>query len=405
MKSRLLYIVLILFFAATALIWFVWPTKEPQSKAQNMTLKAIDFAELPHWNSSSLIHSLKTFQISCRCFLKQNPERPVGNQWFALQAKDWFPACKAALSIDPKNAQQAQHFFENWFQPAEFYQNNTLTGLFTGYYVPEIEASLHKTTEYNVPIYGTPTNLVKIDLNTFDPTLPTRQLWGRLEHNRMVPFYSREEIDQGAIQHVAPIIAYIRSPIDRLFIEVQGSALLSLQDGTKLNLGYSGKNGLPYTAIGRVLMDRGILNYDTLSKQNIEAYLNAHPEETNDILHKNRSFVFFKPLAENGAFGSQGVPLTPGYSLAVDLNWVPIGMPIWLNTTFPDPQQTTHHSLNRLMIAQDTGGAIKGTVRGDVFWGNGEDAAAIAGKMKNTGRYWLLIPKAAFKQIALAKSY
>ncbi|HVT63451.1 MAG TPA: murein transglycosylase A [Legionellaceae bacterium] len=357
------------------------------------TFRSVPFSKLPHWNTANLTNSLSTFQRSCRCFLKQSPERMVGNQWFHLHVKDWLPACKAALSLQSPTSVDAQHFFETWFQAVAFSQNRSPQGLFTGYYVPEIKASLTKTKEYSVPVYGIPTNLIQINLMDFDAKLPKRQLFGRLEKNRLVPFYSRKEIDEGKIDGYAPVIAYIHSRVDRLFMEIQGSVLLRLNDNSQLNLGYAGKNGHPYTAIGGVLIKRGILTKQTLSKQNIEAYLAAHPEEADDILHHNRSFVFFEILDKKGAYGTQGVTLTPGYSLAVDMDWVPLGMPVWLNTSFPDPHQNNDSPLHRLMIAQDTGGAIKGMIRGDVFWGKGKKAEAIAGKMKNQGHYWLLIPK------------
>lgn len=391
MKSRLVYIFLAVILAGIVVIWIAWPSKP--SPSQDITLKSVDFSDLPHWGSTSMVASLRTFQLSCQKFLKQAPEDSVGNTWLTLTAKDWFPSCKAALDTPADSPHLAKHFFETWFQPVVFYQKNPTKGLFTGYYVPEIDASLSKTKKYTVPIYGTPNTLISVNLNRFDPKLPSKQLSGRIEGHHLVPFYSREEIDQGAIDHDAPIIAYIRSPIDRLFIEIQGSGILRLTDGTTLNLGYAAQNGLPYTAIGKVLLKRGIMSYDAISLQSIQAYLHAHPEERDEIIYQNRSFVFFKPITQDGAFGSQNVKLTPGYSLAVDTNWVPLGMPVWLNTSFPDPQLSTHHPLYRLMVAQDTGGAIKGTMRGDVFWGAGPEAEAIAGKMKNTGRYWLLIPK------------
>ncbi len=394
MTSRLVYIFLGAILAGIAVIWIAWPTQP--SPSQDITLQSVDFSDLPHWKSTSMVASLRTFQLSCQKFLKQDPEDPVGNPWITLTAKDWFPACKAALDTPADNPALAKDFFETWLQPMMFHQKKPAQGLFTGYFVPEIDASLAKTKEYSVPIYGTPTNLIRVDLKSFDPKLPSKQLSGRIKGHDLVPFYSREEIDQGAIDHVAPILAYIRSPIDRLFLEIQGSGILRLTDGSTLNLGYAAQNGLPYTAIGGVLLKRGIMRYEAISLQSIQAYLHAHPEERDEIIYQNRSFVFFKHIKQDGAFGTQNVKLTPGYSLAVDTNWVPLGMPVWLTTSFPDPQLNTHHPLHRLMVAQDTGGAINGTMRGDVFWGSGQEAAAIAGKMKNTGCYWLLIPKTKY---------
>ncbi len=390
MRYKHVYTLVVLFITLSG-ISLLWYQHQPSS--HSIQVKATTFSNLPGWQSTQALSSLHTFRRSCRHFLQMNPKYSVGNTWFGLHAKDWRPACEAAVALQTDSEIQAKNFFETWFQPMEFSNDHAITGLFTGYYLPSVAASLTKTQEYTVPVYGLPNNLLRIKLSDFDPTLPTRQLFGRLENNRVLPFYSREEIDQGAIAGKAPILAYLRSPIDRLLIEIQGSALLNLPDGTQLNLGYAGKNGLTYTAIGHVLIKRKILPANQVSIQSIRAYLESHPEESDEIIHKNRSFVFFEVLTKRGAYGTLGTRLTQGYSLAVDPEWVPLGMPVWLATTYPDAHSNQYHSLHRLMIAQDTGGAIKGTVRGDVYWGNGDDAAAIAGKMKSKGRYWLLVPK------------
>ncbi len=388
-KSRYILLTAIVALGGGAALWYTSVAKP----ARELQVIATSFSTLPGWESTQALASLRTFQRSCRYVLKQNPNRSMGNRWFELQAKDWQPVCTAATALKTESETVAKQFFETWFQPMEFTKKKALTGLFTGYYLPAISASLTKSKDYPVPIYGVPSNLIQINLNDFDPKLPARQLLGRLNNNRMLPFYSREEIDQGAIADTAPVIAYAANPIDRLLIEIQGSAILNLTDGTQRSLGYAAKNGLPYTAIGRVLIERHILPAKKVSIQSIRAYLESHPEEQADIIHKNRSFVFFQILENKGAIGTQGTHLTQGYSLAVDPDWVPLGTPVWLSTTYPDPHSDAQHPLHRLMIAQDTGGAIRGTVRGDVYWGNGNDAAAIAGKMKSTGRYWLLVPK------------
>lgn len=384
----LLILVLLLVCSITAGWYYTHQTSTPALK-----IKPASFANLPGWKSAHALSSLKTFQLSCRHFLQQNPERPVGNTWFGLQAKDWKPVCKAAVELQTHSATEAKQFFETWFQPVEFVQKRPVTGLFTGYYLPAVEANLTQNEDFSIPVYGVPNNLLRINLSDFDSKLPTRQLIGRLENNRVKPYYSRKEIDQGAIATNAPVLAYLRNPIDRLLIEIQGSAILNLPDGSQINLGYAGKNGLPYTSIGNVLITRNLLKPKNVSIQTIRKYLENHPEEQAEIIHQNRSFVFFTILDQKGAFGTQGTQLTRGYSLAVDPDWVPLGMPVWLATTYPDPHTEKKRILRRLMIAQDTGGAIKGTVRGDVYWGNGDEAAAIAGRMKSNGRYWLLVPK------------
>ena len=356
-------------------------------------LKPVSFSELPGWEEADTLLSLQTFQVSCRVFLKQKPDQPVGSEYLSMHAKDWHPACRAALALVPTSTIDAKAFFQTWFKPVEFNDGKPVTGLFTGYYLPAMKGSLVKTAEFNVPIYGLPRNLVTCRLKDFNLDCPTRRLIGRIQRGNLVPYYTRKMINQGAISKVAPVMAWVKSPIDRLLLEIEGSGLAILPNGKRLFLGYAGENGARYTAIGRVLIDRGVMTRDNASMQRIRAYLEANPAEMDFVLNHNESFVFFKVLAQEGALGSQGTLLTAGYSLAVDRAWVPMGTPIWLSTTRPDVTSNKEHPFTRLMIAQDTGGAIRGAVRGDVFWGAGKKGTAIAGKMKNRGRYWLLLPR------------
>ena len=387
MKTKLIYILLSLALLVAVHGGF-------RSKSHDIVLKSATFSKLPGWDKADTLMSLRTFQISCRVFLKQNPEQPVGSEYIALKAGDWQPACRAALDSSADSADEAKAFFQTWFKPVEFNDGKPVIGLFTGYYLPAIDGSLVKTAEYHTPVYGVPRDLITLNLKDFNPELPSRNLSGRLDGRRLVPYYTRAVINQGAISKVAPIIAWVKGPYDRLLLEIEGSGLVNLPDGNHLFLGYAGQNGARYTAIGRVLIDRGVMTRENASMQRIRAYLEENPDEVDTVLNHNESFVFFKILKQKGALGSQGVLLTAENSLAVDRAWVPMGVPIWLNTTRPDAASDKIHPFTRLMIAQDTGGAIRGAVRGDVFWGAGDKATAIAGKMKNNGRYWLLLPKA-----------
>ncbi|MBA4697630.1 MAG: MltA domain-containing protein [Legionella sp.] len=362
----------------------------------SLILKPIAFKQLPGWTTddSNIQQSLSAFQISCKAFLNASPEKSVGSGYLSLTAEDWQPICRAALKISVTDSIEAKAFFQQWFTPLSFQrQGSSLKGLFTGYYVPVLKGSLIKTPTYNVPIYGLPADLISVNLEHFIPSLKGKKLVGRLSANRMVPYYSRQQINQGALEEKAPVIAWIESPIDRVFLEIQGSGIIQLADGQELNVGYAGENGLPYTSIAKVLIERGILTKDKASMQAIKHYLASNPTEIDAVLNENKSFVFFNLQNQKAALGTQGVPLTAGYSLAVDRRWIPIGAPLWLNTTVPDNHKDDGQSLKRLMIAQDTGGAIRGVIRGDVFWGSGEIATHMAGHMKNPGNYWLLLPK------------
>ncbi len=388
MKKQIPYILIIgVLFLIGYSLW--------QPKPHKLTFKKASFSQLPGWNQTDTRKSLRAFQISCKAFLKQDPNKSVGSEYLDLQVKDWFPACNEALSLSTNSHTITRHFFQKWFTPVAFFDQKPVHGLFTGYYMPLLQGSLTKTKRFNVPLYGMPNNLVTVNLDTFYLDLKHRKIYGRLKGNTVIPFYSREEINNGAIKTSAPVIAWVDSFIERSFLEIQGSGVIQLTDGSQLVVGYAAQNGAPYTAIAKVLIDKGVMTRDNASMQHIRTYLKAHPEDIHPVLNQNKSFVFFSVLRHQEALGAQGVALTPGYSLAVDRKWVPLGVPIWLNTTRPSDKSDDHKTFQRLMIAQDTGGAIKGVVRGDVYWGAGERATNIAGRMKNDGYYWLFIPRDA----------
>jgi len=392
MKSKLT--VFITFLALIALgTWWFWPSKPTM-------FRQVHFSQLPGWESAEFTKSLLTFQTSCHAFVKQDPEQVVGTQYIDLQAKDWQPACRAALKITPVDEKSARQFFQEWFVPIEFNEKKAKPGLFTGYYMPSIEGSLTQSKEFNVPIYETPDDLMTVDLGLFFSDLKNRKIVGRVEGHKMVPYYTREQINKGAIKDKAHVLLWIKSPVDRLFLEIQGSGVIDFADGKRMYIGYDAQNGAPYTAIAGVLIKKGIMTRHNASMQAIKRYLEAHPKQLHKIINKNKSFVFFRKLSLGAAFGSQGVALTPGYSLAIDRQWIPMGAPLWLSTTRPDSKNLDKNKpFHRLMIAQDTGGAIRGKVRGDVFWGGGERATLIAGHMKNEGHYWLLIPRHALPRL------
>jgi len=393
MRHKLLYTIIIVptLFLLGFCAWMFWPAHETSIK------KAV-FAQLPGWEKIDTKKSFLTFQVSCRTFLKQAPEKSVGSQYIDLKAKDWHPACNAALLVEPSSDKNTREFFEKWFTPVAFYNHKynhrPVNGLFTGYYLPMLKGSLTKTPEYQTPLYGTPSNLVTVELGRFDPELKHhRKLVGRLHGHNLTPYYTRKQINHGAIKKNAPVIAWINNDVDRQFLEIEGSGVIQLDDGKQLYVGYESENGAAYTSIARILIDMGVMTRDNASMQRIRKFFKTHPQQVESVLNKNKSFVFFTTLPQEAAMGAQGVPLTPGYSLAIDRKWIPLGTPIWLSTTTPDRKSTKQKPFHRLMIAQDTGGAIKGSVRGDVYWGAGKKATFTAGHMKNSGSYWLLLPR------------
>lgn len=358
------------------------PTKAIKTvTTKDSTLKQISFEQLPGWNDADVKKSLVAFHKSCQNFLKQAPNHSVGSETIHLKAKDWHPACKEALDVDLSNEYTARAFFEKWFYPIEFAKKRPIHGLFTGYYMPLLKGNLTRTKEYNTPIYGLPRDL-------------------KWHSRKRSSYYTRAEIDQGVLKKKAPVIAWINSPVERLFLEIEGSGVIKLDNGKSVYLGYAGENGAPYTSIGHVLIKKGIMTKHNASKGAIKRYLERSPKKAETILHQNKSFVFFEHLKKSIALGAQGMALTPGYSLAIDRKWIPLGAPLWLSTSIPDQKHDNEKQFQRLMIAQDTGGAINGLMRGDIYWGAGKRAEFLGEHMKHEGRYWLLLPKRAFDKLA-----
>lgn len=400
MKSKSILItslVAIAFVAVGVYFWWFKPPIKP-------LFRQVPFTSLPGWDTAVLNKSLETFQSSCKTFVRQDPDRVVGTEHIELQAKDWQPACQAALKIDSDTEEDAKQFFQTWFTPVEFFDNKPVLGLFTGYYMPLLKGDDKPSNEYNVPLYEVPDNLLTIDLGLFIPEMQNKKITGMVSGKRVVPYYTRKQINKGAIKDHAKVLMWLTNPVDRLFLEIQGSGIIEMPNGERIYVGYDGQNGAPYTSIAGVLINKGIMTKDNASMQGIKTYLQANPDQMDAIINKNKSFVFFRKLTLEAALGSQGVALTPGYSMAIDKQWIPMGAPLWLSTTHPDSRNPEiDRPLQRLMIAQDTGGAIKGKVRGDVFWGDGENATVIAGHMKNQGHYWLLLPSHALNRMNLLK--
>jgi membrane-bound lytic murein transglycosylase A len=274
-------------------------------------------------------------------------------------------------------------------------------GLFTGYFEPELRGSLLRHGEFQTPLYGLPADLVSVDLGLFRENLTGQRLAGRVQEGSLVPYDTRPEITRRGLEQAEELL-YVDDPIDAFFLQIQGSGRVQLEDGSVVRASYAGHNGHPYTAIGAVLIAREELAREDVSMQSIRGWLSANPSEAQDLLDQNASYVFFsiEPLDDPalGARGTQGVPLTAEASLAVDASAHPLGAPIWLETTVPrsDQAQTPFH---RLLIAQDTGGAIRGAVRGDIYWGVGEEAGEVAGRMRSAGKMAVLVPRAIAENI------
>jgi membrane-bound lytic murein transglycosylase A len=380
--------------AAVLLLAGCGPEPAPPPPEPRLELTPAAFADLPGWAEDDPAPAIEAYARSCRRWLGRDDDAAAARGPVAGRVADWRPSCEAALAFNG-DAAQARRFFEHHFQPFRVGDGRGEEGLFTGYYEPRLYGSRRRGGPYGVPLHRHPPDLIQVDLGLFDPDLAGRRLAGRVENGRLLPYPSNGDIMGGALDGRGLELIWVDDPIDKFFLQIQGSGQVVLDDGSVIRVGYAAQNGHRYRAIGRDLVEMGALAQDEVSLQSIRAWLRDHPERARELMARNPSYVFFTEVeglnAEDGPLGSLGVPLTAGRSLAVDPAFIPLGAPLWVDVPVPLPEG--ERQLRRLMIAQDVGGAIKGPVRGDVFWGAGELAEEVAGRMRSRGRYVLLLPK------------
>lgn len=377
---------------AAALVLAACGEKEREAAAEpeRLTLERAGFADLAGWTEDDPAAALVAFARTCARWGTLPKDRSLGADGIGGTVGDWHTVCVEAEAVPRGDAEAARRFFETRFQPLAATADGAETGLFTGYYEPELRGSRTRSDEFPVPLYRRPPDLVMVDLGLFRETLKGERIAGRVIDGSLRPYESRAEIDDGALDGRGLELLWVDDAIDAFFLHIQGSGRVALAEGGVARVGYAGQNGHPYFAIGRDLIERGELSREEVSLQSIRAWLKAHPEEGFALMRKNPSYVFFHELEGEGPLGAQGVALEPGRSLAVDRRFIPLGTPVWLVAEPPNQQSPP---IRRLLIAQDTGGAIKGPVRGDVFWGAGDEAAELAGPMKSQGHYYLLLPR------------
>ncbi len=366
------------------------------SVAKQLVLTPARFADLPGWAEDRMVEALPALQRSCARILRLPPVAGIGPRAVGGTAADWQDPCSALAEVTPGDEVALRRALEDRFQPMQVMAGSEPEGIFTGYYEVELEGARAPSARFHVPIYRRPADLLSASLGEFADDLAGRTIFGRAEGGRFVPYASREEIDDGALAGRGLELLWVADPVEAFLLHVQGSGRVDLAEGGATRIGFSAANGHPFFPIGRALIDRGILPKDKASMPDIRAWLQAHPEEARQVMQLNRRYIFFQEIDGEGPIGAEGVALTPGRSLAVDTSLLPLGAPVWLDTHWPaDPSR----ALRRLMVAQDTGSAIRGAVRGDFYWGTGEAALAEAGRMKSAGRYWFLLPKAVAARI------
>lgn len=364
----------------------------PEPQPDQRVLREASFADLPGWSSDAVGEALPAWRRTCTRYRFLAPDREVRPTELGGTIGDWSKVCEATPSGNDDDA--ARRFFESQFTVLQVLNRKQSRGLFTGYYEPLLYGSRTRTARYGVPLYRHPGDMISIDLGDFRDDLEGRRVAGRLSGRKLLPYWDRGEIRGGALDGRGLELLWVDDAVDAFFLQIQGSGQVELAGGGRLRVGYAGQNGHAYYAIGRELIERGELTRENVSLQTIRAWLEANPDEAEAVMATNRSFVFFREIKGDGPLGSLGVALTPERSLAVDRRFLPLGAPVFLSAEHPTEDGQGTETLRRLLMAQDTGGAIRGPVRGDVFWGAGQRAEEVAGRMKHEGELFLLLPNA-----------
>jgi len=333
----------------------------------NLVLQPAAFDALPGWGSDHLAEAWPALLKSCAAIGKLPATQLLGPDGIAGTPGDWQLPCSWARQVPTQNEAALRQVIETGFRPYHALDSNGRPGLFTAYYEPELDGSLTATAVYHVPLYRLPPQPVS---------------------------YSRQEIDEGILAGKHLELLWVTDPVDAFLLQIQGSGRIRLPDGRIQRVGYAGDNGQKFGGIGRMMIDAGLIDRQNASMQSIRAWLKGHPVEAVGWMQKNPRYIFFRPITGDGPIGAESLPLTPGRSLAVDTSFLALGLPLWLDTTWPIDLGLARKGdpLRRLMVAQDVGSAIKGPVRGDIFWGTGETALTFAGSMKNSGSYYVLLP-------------
>jgi membrane-bound lytic murein transglycosylase A len=365
--------------------------QQAQWTVPDARLSPIAWTEMAGWEGDDHGAAFDTFLASCEAIAaRRRPSRnakPIDAPLAEI--------CREALALGPATAAEARAFFESRFRPVHIVRHGEPDGFLTGYYEPIVEGSRVPTGEFKVPVYRRPHDLISAT-RRHGPGFPNKGgALRRVGAKKYVPYYDRAEIEDGALDGKGLEICWLRDPIDLFFMQIQGSARVRLEDGATLRLNYAAHNGHPYTAVGAHLVDRGIVPRDEMSMDRIREWMKANPEQGKDVRRLNRSFVFFRvaELADNQeAIGGQGVPLTAGRSIAIDARLHGYGTPFWIDAELPLSGVNGRDIFRRLMIGQDTGSAIIGPARGDLYFGAGDEQGRIAGRIRHPARFVMLVP-------------
>src|SRR6478609_8226056 len=365
-------------FSCLFVFWFCIAaiTSGPSSalNLRNAQLETLSFAALDGWKDDDHALAFETFLKSCGAILNGSKAMRAARPFYGAL----FNVCERAVAAGQLDRDHARAFFEDNFKPVRVTPAGQTTGFFTGYYETEVDGSRFPSDEYTIPVYAAPAETVS------------------KHQSKVFANLDRTRIEDGALAGKELEICYIKNPVDAFFAQIQGSTRVKLDNGKLLRLNYVASNGMPYTPVGKFLIDRGIVSKEEMSMDKIREFMESNPDEGKELRRKNRSFVFFQetPLGTHDeCIGAQGVPLTPGRSLAVDKRIHIYGTPVWIDAELPIESEKPETKFRRLLFAQDTGSAIVGPARADIYFGHGEEISHIAGRIKQNGQFVMLVPQ------------
>ena len=356
--------------------------KKEEIVSTDLELKKVSFEQLDGWLEDNVTQAREAFLRSCKR-LKNKTSKYIADAQIKILTKDYKRVC---LLAENGKADDFRHIIENNFTPYLVSYKGEINGKFTAYYEPKIKVSLIANDKYKYPIHAKPLDMIEFNPNDFDEKLPSKRLFGRVENNKLIPYFARTEIIEG--KGNIPVLLWADSFVDVYVMHIQGPAVAEFEDGKQIRISYAATNGLPFKGIGSILLQSGEIDKNEASMGKIKKWMLNNPEKAKKYMNQNPRYVFHQLIGASGPLGAMGEPLVAGRSLAVDRNFIPLGALIWLNTKLPDGKP-----LQCLVNAQDVGGAIKGAIRGDYFWGSGGDEILEkAGKMNSIGSYYILLP-------------
>jgi membrane-bound lytic murein transglycosylase A len=365
-----------------------WPLQISGSQYQ-----PVAWRDVAGWSADDHLEAYRAFRISCKSIAQQHAP-PAEDKALGTSLRE---PCRAARALDIADGAKARAFFEEQFLPLRISRLGEDAGFVTGYYEPVVDGSRTQTEAYNVPVYRRPSNLFVRGFSQASVGLPNKgQVFRKIGRRKLVPYYDRAEIEDGAIAGRGLEICWLRDQTDLLFAQIQGSARIRLEDGSTIRINYDAHNGYPYMAVGRILIERGIIPREQMSMQKIREWMDQNPDGARELRRQNRSYVFFREVAlsdKDEAVGAQGVPLTPGRSIAIDRSLHVYGTPFFIEGELPIESEQSKTPFRRLMVAQDTGSAITGPARADIYYGAGPDAGLVSGRIRHNMRFVILVPR------------